>query len=45
MRKAFDKELYNKYDVAARAAVKELLKDTIWTVQDSEKKMAVDLEI
>lgn len=45
MRKAFDKELYNKYDIAARTAVKELLKGTDWTVQDSEKKMAVDLEI
>lgn len=45
MRKAFDKELFNKYDVAARTAVKELLKGSDWTVKDSEKKMAVDLEI
>lgn len=45
MRKRFDKELYNKYDKAAKDMVNKLFKGTAWTVKVSEKKTAVDFEV
>lgn len=44
-RKHFDKELYNKYDTAAKLAVEKLFEGSDWTIQISPKKTAVDYMI
>lgn len=41
-RKHFDKELYAKYDVAAKKAIKKIFKGSAWTIKENEKKTGVD---
>jgi len=45
MRKHFDKELYKKYDTAAKAAAEKLFENSAWTIKISEKKTAVDYQV
>ncbi len=46
MRKKFDKELYNKYDTAAKTAAIKLFENlTPYTIEQSLKKTAVDFRI
>lgn len=41
-RKHFDRELYNKYDVMAKAKANEIFATGGWTIENNEKKMGVD---
>lgn len=45
MRKIFNKELYNKYDLIAKEAAKNLIKTTDWDFTNHPNKTSVDFRI